>query len=53
MRFIFLIIAFLCLIGWLIGWVAFHIASGLIQILFAVAIVAFIFHLVYGRRSAV
>lgn len=53
MRFIFLILAFLCLIGWLVGWAAFHVASGMIHILLVIAVVGFIIHFARGSRSVV
>jgi membrane protein YdbS with pleckstrin-like domain len=53
MRFIFLFLAFLFLIGWLIGWVAFHVVAGGIHILLAIAVVLFIIHFMRGRSTAV
>jgi hypothetical protein len=50
--FLFLIL-FILLIGtWLMLWLAFHIAGGLIHILLAVAVIALILHLVRGRSAA-
>jgi len=36
--------------AWLLGWVGFHVAGGLIHLLLIVAIVALILHFVRGRR---
>jgi hypothetical protein len=49
--FLFLAIAFLFLIVWLVSTLAFHIAGGLIHILLVVAVISFILHLVRGRSS--
>lgn len=39
------------LILWLLGWLAFHIAGGLIHILLVIAIIVFIYKLITDRRS--
>jgi hypothetical protein len=39
------------IVAWLLGFVVFHVAGGLIHLLLVVAIIAFIFHMVSGRRS--
>jgi uncharacterized membrane protein (DUF485 family) len=50
--FLFLILFFLLLIGWLLAWVAFHVAGGLIHLLIIFAVIALILHFVRaGRRS--
>jgi uncharacterized membrane protein (DUF485 family) len=50
--FLFLILFFLLLIGWLLAWVAFHVAGGLIHLLIVFAVIALILHFVRrGRRS--
>ncbi len=46
----FLILFVLLLAAWLLGWVGFHVAGGLIHLLLIVAIVALILHFVRGRR---
>ena len=51
MRFIFLILFFLLLMTWVVGFVAFHVAGGLIHLLLVVALVVLIFNLVSGRRA--
>jgi hypothetical protein len=45
-----LAIAVILLILWLLGFLAFHVAGGLIHILLVIAIIVFIFHFVTGRR---
>jgi hypothetical protein len=47
-----LIIAAILVILWLLGFLAFHIASGLIHILLFIAVVAIIVHFVRGRGTA-
>jgi hypothetical protein len=39
------------IVAWLLGFVVFHVAGGLIHLLLVVAVIAFIFHMVSGRRS--
>ncbi|HEX4737145.1 MAG TPA: lmo0937 family membrane protein [Allosphingosinicella sp.] len=46
-----LAIAVILLILWLLGFLAFHVAGGLIHILLVIAIIVFIFHFVTGRRA--
>jgi hypothetical protein len=46
----FLILFVVLLAAWLLGWVGFHLAGGLIHLLLIVAIVALILHFVRGRR---
>jgi uncharacterized protein DUF5670 len=46
----FFLIAFVVLvIAWLLGWLAFHVAGGLIHILVVLAVVSLIIHFVRGR----
>jgi hypothetical protein len=52
MRFIFLILFFLLLMTWVVGFVAFHVAGGLIHLLLFVAAIFLILHVVMGRRAA-
>ena len=52
MRFIFLILFFLLLITWVVGFVAFHVAGGLIHVLLVIAVIFLILHVVMGRRVA-
>ncbi|HME00525.1 MAG TPA: lmo0937 family membrane protein [Terriglobia bacterium] len=46
----FLILFVVLVAAWLLGWVGFHVAGGLIHLLLIVAIVALILHFVRGRR---
>jgi hypothetical protein len=50
--FLFLIFFFALIGVWLMLWLAFHIAGGLIHILLAVAVIFLILHLVRGRSAA-
>lgn len=47
-----LTIAAILVILWLLGFVAFHVASGLIHILLLIAVIAIIVHFVRGRGPA-
>jgi len=49
--FIFLVLFFIGLIVWLLCWLAFHIAGGLIHLLLVFAIIMLIIHFVFGRRT--
>jgi Flp pilus assembly protein TadB len=50
---LFLLIFFVLLIIWLVSWLAFHVAGGLIHLLLVIAIIALVIHLLRGRgRSA-
>jgi hypothetical protein len=51
--FIFLALFFVLVIGWLLAWVAFHLAGGLIHLLLIVAVVALVLHFIGGGRRAV
>ena len=48
---LFLVIFFVLLIMWLLGWTAFHVAGGLIHILLVIAVIFLILHFVRGRSS--
>ena len=48
----FLILFVALLVMWLLGFVAFHVASGLIHLLLIVAVIALVIHLFQGRRAA-
>jgi hypothetical protein len=41
------------LVMWLLGFVVFHVASGLIHLLLILAVISVIVHLVRGRRQTV
>ena len=40
------------LVLWLVGFLAFEVATGLIHLLLILAVVALVFHFVRGRRIA-
>ena len=48
---LFLVIFFVLLIMWLLGWTAFHVAGGLIHLLLVIAVIFLILHFVRGRSS--
>lgn len=48
-----LTIGIILLIAWLLGLFAFHVTGGLIHLVLVVAVIAFIVHLVSGRRGVV
>lgn len=45
------IIAVVLVVLWLLGFLAFHVAGGLIHLLLIVAVVMFVLHFVTGRRA--
>jgi hypothetical protein len=51
--FIFLALFFVLIIGWLLAWIAFHVAGGLIHLLLIIAVIALVLHLIGGGRRAV
>jgi hypothetical protein len=44
-------LAIILFIAWLLGFVVFHVAGGLIHLLLVVAVVVFVFNLITGRRT--
>jgi hypothetical protein len=46
---LFLISAIVLFVVWVLGWLVFHVAGGLIHVLLVVAIVTLIVHFVRGR----
>jgi hypothetical protein len=46
------IIAVVFFVLWMLGFTAFHVTSGFIHILLVLAVVAVVFRLVTGRRTA-
>ena len=44
-------IAAILVVLWLLGFFAFHVASGLIHLLLVIAVVMVILHFVTGRRT--
>jgi hypothetical protein len=51
-RFIFLILALLLFGVWIVSWLAFHIAGGLIHILLVIGVIMLIVHFLRGNSSA-
>jgi hypothetical protein len=49
--FIFLVLFFVLVIGWVLAWAAFHVAGGAIHLLLILAIVFLIAHLFRGRST--
>ena len=47
-----LILAIILLVAWILGFLVFHVASGLIHIVVVVAVVLFILHFVRGTRTS-
>lgn len=50
--FLFLILFFILLGVWGAGWLAFHVAGGMIHLLLILAVIFLILHLVRGRSVA-
>lgn len=48
----FLLIALVLLLAWGSIFFVFHVASGLIHLLLALAVLSFLFHFLTGRRTA-
>ena len=46
-----LTLAIVLLVLWALGFLAFHVTSGLIHILIVIAVIAFIMHFVRGSRT--
>ena len=44
-------LAVILIILWALGFLAFHVTSGLIHILIVIAVIAFIMHFVRGSRT--
>lgn len=47
----FLVLFFVLLVMWLLGFTAFHVAGGLIHLLLLVAVISLVVHFVTGRRA--
>ena len=47
----FLALGVILLLGWLLGFVVFHVSSFLIHILILAALASFVFHLISGRKA--
>ncbi len=50
--FIFLVLFFIFLVGWLFAWAAFHVAGGGIHLLLILAVIFLLIHFLSGRRTA-
>ncbi len=46
---LFLVLFFVLIAVWVLGWLAFHVAGGLIHILLIVAVITLIVHFARGR----
>ena len=44
-------LAVVLFVAWLMGWVVFTVAGGLIHLLLVIAVVVFLYNLITGRRS--
>ena len=49
--FIFLVLFFVLLGVWLVGWLAFHVAGGLIHLLLIIAVISLVVHLFRGTPA--
>jgi len=48
---ILLILFFVLLFAWILGWAAFHLAGGAIHLLLVLAVIVLIAHFFRGRRT--
>jgi hypothetical protein len=48
----FLILFVILLVMWLLGFLAFHVAGGLIHLLLIIALISLVVHLFRGRSAA-
>ena len=46
---LFLILGIVLFVAWVLAWVAFHVAGGLIHLLLLVAVISLIVHFARGR----
>jgi hypothetical protein len=44
-------LAIVLLVLWILGWLVFHVAGGLIHLLLVIAVLVFLFNLFSGRRT--
>lgn len=51
--FIFIVLFFVLLVGWLLAWLAFHVAGGFVHLLLIFAVIALILHFVRGGSRTV
>jgi hypothetical protein len=47
----FLVLFFILLVMWLMGFAAFHVAGGFIHLLLLIAVISLVVHFVTGRRA--
>jgi len=50
--FLFLFLFFVLIGVWLVMWIGFHIAGGMIHLLLIIAAISLVVHLFRGRRTA-
>jgi len=48
-----LLIGIVLFVLWILGFVAFHVAGGLIHLLLVFALISVVWHLIAGRRATV
>jgi hypothetical protein len=48
---ILLVLFFVLLFAWILGWAAFHIAGGAIHLLLVLAVIVLVAHFLRGRRT--
>ena len=44
-------LAIVLVVAWLLGWVVFEVAGGLIHLFLVIAVIVFLYNLITGRRS--
>ncbi len=44
-------LAVVLIVAWLMGWLVFKVAGGLIHVLLVIAVVVFIYNMITGKRS--
>ena len=49
---IFMILFLVLLLAWILGFTVFHVTSALIHIVLVLAIISFVVHFLFGRRTA-
>ena len=50
-EFLFLMLGLICFGVWIVSWLAFHVAGGLIHILLIVAVISLLVHFMRGRAA--
>jgi len=48
----FVTLAIILVVAWLLGFSVFHVAGGLIHLLLLLAVIAIVWHFIGGRRTA-